>query len=190
VGACAEQARRSISLARLRLGRIYLPHHAGCYAAADLPPAAKAQARACGGHAARADRKLCAQRPTRQGDHLSGWFSGGQAADRRAGERSVAVVPFELAAARLKRSAAHWATCVCHRQGIPALEADEPLAGIRPLPTAPDVLRSARHAFSPPNRALVALHLAAAEQAKNKIGCFVSYDTTRCASAAALGWRV
>lgn len=81
-------------------------------------------------------------------------------------------------------------TCVCHRQGIPATEADELLAGIRLLPIGPDVLRSACRAFSPPQRALDALHLAAAEQARDQIGCFVSYDGEQSAAASALGWRV
>ncbi|MGH2878146.1 MAG: hypothetical protein ACRDK4_00855, partial [Solirubrobacteraceae bacterium] len=51
-----------------------------------------------------------------------------------------------------------------------------------------DVLRGACRVFSPPQRALDALHLAAAEQAREQIGCFVSYDTEQSAAASALGW--
>lgn len=81
-------------------------------------------------------------------------------------------------------------TCVCRRQGMPAAEANELLSGMRLLPIAPDVLRGACRAFSSPQRALDALHLAAAEQARGQIGCFISYDSEQTAAARALGWQV
>jgi uncharacterized protein with PIN domain len=81
-------------------------------------------------------------------------------------------------------------TCVCHRQGIPPAGADELLAGMRLLPLTPAVLDAARRKFSPPQRALDALHLASATGAREQLGCFVSYDAEQLAAAAALGWRV
>lgn len=39
-------------------------------------------------------------------------------------------------------------------------------------------------------QALDALHLAAAEQARKHLGCFVSYDGEQLHAAAALGWSV
>ncbi len=81
-------------------------------------------------------------------------------------------------------------SCVCHRQGMPASEAEELVSGIRLLPTGSAVLRGACRAFSPAQRALDALHLAAAEQARSQIGCFITYDAEQIAGASALGWRV
>ncbi|MHB1538226.1 MAG: type II toxin-antitoxin system VapC family toxin [Solirubrobacteraceae bacterium] len=81
-------------------------------------------------------------------------------------------------------------SCVCHRQGMPASDADELLSGIRLLPLTSTVLRSACEAFTPGQRALDALHLAAAEQAREQIGCFISYDSEQAAAASALGWQV
>ena len=80
--------------------------------------------------------------------------------------------------------------CVCHRRGMTVTAADELLSGMRLLPIAADVLHGACRAFSPPQRALDALHLAAAERARTQIGCFVSYDSEQTAAASALGWQV
>lgn len=81
-------------------------------------------------------------------------------------------------------------TCVCHRQGIPTTDAEELLRGVLLLPLTSIVLRDACQAFSPPQRALDALHLACAAQARDQLGCFVSYDSEQGAAAAALGWHV
>lgn len=80
--------------------------------------------------------------------------------------------------------------CVCHRQAMPAAEAQELISGMRLLPLTSEVLRGACGAFTPPRRALDALHLATAQQAQNEIGCFITYDAEQAAAAAALGWRV
>ena len=79
-------------------------------------------------------------------------------------------------------------TCVCHRQRIAPDGVEELLEGLRLLPLTPATLSGARRAFSPPQRALDALHLASAAQAQDHIGCFISYDTDQLAAAAALGW--
>jgi uncharacterized protein len=81
-------------------------------------------------------------------------------------------------------------SCVCHRQGIPAEEADELLSGIRLLPLTARVLEGAQVRFNPPQRALDAIHLASAEHARAHMDCFVSYDSDQIAAAAALGWMV
>jgi len=52
------------------------------------------------------------------------------------------------------------------------------------------VLRGARRRFTPPQRALDALHLASAEQAREHLGCLVTYDSEQLAAASALSWRV
>lgn len=79
-------------------------------------------------------------------------------------------------------------SCVCHRQGIPSSDADELLRGLRLLPLTAAVLQFACRPFSPPQRALDALHLAAATQTGRHLGCFVSYDADQLAAATALGW--
>jgi predicted nucleic acid-binding protein len=79
--------------------------------------------------------------------------------------------------------------CVCHRHRLAADAVDDLLEGLRLLPLTPATLRGACQAFSPRQRALDALHLAAAAGARDHIGCFISYDGDRLAAAAALGWR-
>lgn len=81
-------------------------------------------------------------------------------------------------------------SCVCHRQGMRATQAQELLNGIRLLPITSAVVSGACATFAPAQRALDALHLAAAEQARAQIGCFVSYDSEQLAAASALGWRI
>lgn len=81
-------------------------------------------------------------------------------------------------------------TCVCRRQGIPTDAADELLAGMRLLPLTQAVLQGGCREFSPPQRALDALHLASAAAAREQLGCFISYDDEQLAAAAALGWHV
>ncbi len=80
--------------------------------------------------------------------------------------------------------------CVCGRQVIPTAAADQLLAGLRLLPLTPTVLRHACSPFSPPQRALDALHLASAAQARHQLGCFVSYDAQQLSAADALGWPI
>ncbi len=80
--------------------------------------------------------------------------------------------------------------CVCRRQGIDVGEADDLLGGLRLLPITRAVLEGAGRAFSPPQRALDALHLASAAQIRGELDCFVSYDSEQLAAAAALGWQV
>ena len=79
--------------------------------------------------------------------------------------------------------------CVCHRHEVPVTLADELMAGFVLLPLTREVLPLACQRFSPPQRALDALHLAAASHARGQLGCFVSYDREQLDAAAALGWR-
>lgn len=80
--------------------------------------------------------------------------------------------------------------CVCYRQGVPAGDAEQLLSGLTLLPLSPPVLRGARRRFTPPQRALDALHLASAELARAQLGCLVTYDSAQLAAASALHWRV
>lgn len=80
--------------------------------------------------------------------------------------------------------------CFCHRQGIPVHDAEQLLTGLELLPVSPAVIRGACEPFTPPQRALDALHLASAEQARQQLGCFISYDSDQAAAAAARGWHV
>jgi predicted nucleic acid-binding protein len=73
---------------------------------------------------------------------------------------------------------------------MPTAVADELLSGIRLLPITAGMLRDACQALSPPQRALDALHLAAAEQARSQIGYLITYDSEQAAAATALGWQV
>lgn len=79
--------------------------------------------------------------------------------------------------------------CVCDRQAITRTAAQELLSGFTLLPLNTAVVQGACQAFSPPQRALDALHLATAEFAREQLGCFVTYDQEQAAAAAALGWR-
>jgi len=81
-------------------------------------------------------------------------------------------------------------TCVCHRQRIPPAGVEELLGGLRLLPLTAMVLSSACQAFSPPQRALDALHLASAAEVREQIGCFASYDGEQLAAAARLGLQI
>lgn len=81
-------------------------------------------------------------------------------------------------------------SCVCLRQGMPASEAEELVSGMRLQPITGAALRVACRAFSPAERALDALHLAAAEQARSQIGCFISYGAEQMAAASTLGRQV
>ena len=80
--------------------------------------------------------------------------------------------------------------CVCQRQGLSTDIATERLAGIRLLPLTAATLREACQPFRPPQRALDAIHLSAAEQARELIGTFITYDSDQAAAALARGWRV
>lgn len=80
--------------------------------------------------------------------------------------------------------------CVCHRRRVDPADAEVLLAGLRLLPLSAAVLRGAGRRFSPPQRALDALHLAAAEQAREQLDRFISYDAEQLAAASALGWHV
>jgi uncharacterized protein len=80
--------------------------------------------------------------------------------------------------------------CFCRRRDIPVREAEQLLAGLELLPLSPAVLRGACESFTPPQRALDALHLASAEQARRQLGCFITYDSDQATAAAARGWRV
>lgn len=80
--------------------------------------------------------------------------------------------------------------CVCHRQGIPVTDAEALVSGVRLLALTSAVQHRARERFDPPQRALDALHLAAAEHVRAQLGCFVSYDQEQLGAAEALGWRV
>lgn len=80
--------------------------------------------------------------------------------------------------------------CVCYRQGVPVSDAEQLLTGLTLLALSPAVLRGACQRFTPPQRALDALHLASAEQARAQLGCLVTYDSEQLAAASALKWRV
>ena len=80
--------------------------------------------------------------------------------------------------------------CACRRRGLASADAEQLLATVTLIPLSASVLRRAGEPFAPAQRALDAVHLAAAEHARQQLGCLVTYDVEQAAAAKSLGWRI
>jgi uncharacterized protein len=77
--------------------------------------------------------------------------------------------------------------CVAHRAQLTIERADDVLAGIDLLPYSLTIRRRAGEPFTPPQRALDALHLATALDLQHDRMVFVTYDGRQAAGAEACG---